>query len=94
LNDWATGEWLTAATWRDVFSLLTEIALTTQLIQVGTGIANVFARTPSQLAMAAASLAALDPARRVNLGIGASTKVLVEGFHGVPFERPAAGYPR
>jgi alkanesulfonate monooxygenase SsuD/methylene tetrahydromethanopterin reductase-like flavin-dependent oxidoreductase (luciferase family) len=83
------GVWLTEATSRDVFSLLTEIALTTRSIQLGTGITNVFARTPSQLAMAAVSLAAIDPARRVNLGIGASTRVLVEGFHGVPFVRPA-----
>lgn len=83
------GIWLTESTSRDVFTLLTEIALVTRSIQLGTGITSVFARTPSQLAMAAASLAGVDPTRRINLGIGASTKVLVEGFHGVPFDRPA-----
>lgn len=83
------GLWFTEGTGRDVFVLLTEVALATRSIQLGTGITNAYARTPSQLAMATASLADVDPTRRINLGIGASTKVMIEGFHGVPFERPA-----
>src|SRR5665213_2950664 len=42
----------TAETWgRDQFSLLTQLALATKTIKIGTGIAPVFGRSPGVLAM-------------------------------------------
>ncbi len=84
------GLWVTESSGRDAFSVLTELALRTRSAALGTGIVNNYGRTPSTLAMAAASLAEAAPGRTVNLGIGASSRTVVEGFHGIPFEAPAA----
>lgn len=54
---------------------------------IGTGIVNVYSRTPFTLAMAAATLADLSGGRFV-LGMGASSAALVEGAHALAFERP------
>lgn len=84
------GLWLTEALGRDSFGMLTQIALATQRLELGTGIVNVFGRSPATLAQSAAGLSEVAGGRRVNLGIGTSGRALVEGFHAVPFERPVA----
>ncbi|WP_166459298.1 LLM class flavin-dependent oxidoreductase [Amycolatopsis pithecellobii] len=80
--------WVTEGVGRDAFSLLTELALRTTRIGLGTGIVNVFSRTPTALAQAAASLLELMGTRTFNLGLGTSGRGLVEDYHGIPFERP------
>jgi alkanesulfonate monooxygenase SsuD/methylene tetrahydromethanopterin reductase-like flavin-dependent oxidoreductase (luciferase family) len=67
--------------------VLTEIALKTEQITVMSGILSVWGRTAGTIAMSAATLADISGGRYV-LGLGASTKALVEGFHGIPFEKP------
>ena len=84
------GLWLTEATGRDVFGVLTEIAVRTERIELGTGIVNVFGRSAATLAQAAAGLSETLDGRTLNLGLGTSGKALVEGFHDVPFARPVA----
>lgn len=69
--------------------LLTEIALSTTRIRLVSGILSVWGRTPATLAMTAATLDQISGGRYV-LGLGPSTRALVEGFHDVPFVRPAA----
>lgn len=83
------GLWITESSSRDAFTLLTELALRTNHVDLGTGIVNHYGRTPSTLAMAAASVAEIAPGRRFNLGLGASSRTVVEGFHGVQFQQPA-----
>ena len=73
----------------DSTPLLTEIALRTARIQVASGVLSVWGRTPATLAMTAATLHQVCGGRYV-LGLGASTRALAEGFHDIPFERPAA----
>ncbi|MFI6483606.1 LLM class flavin-dependent oxidoreductase [Nonomuraea sp. NPDC050663] len=68
--------------------LLAEIATVTRRIKLAAGILSVWSRTPGTLAMAAATLHQLSAGRFV-LGLGASTSHLVEGWHGLPFARPA-----
>ncbi|MGW4131910.1 LLM class flavin-dependent oxidoreductase [Amycolatopsis japonica] len=80
--------WITEGVGRDAFSLLTELALRTERIGLGTGIVNVFSRTPTALAQAAASLIELMGTRTFNLGLGTSGRGLVQDYHGIPFERP------
>jgi len=58
-------------------------------VQIGSGILPIFTRTPTLLAMTAAGVDALSGGRCV-LGLGASGPQVVEGFHGVPFDRPLA----
>ncbi len=79
--------WIPEAWAYEQFQLLTEIALCTKRIKVATGIANVFSRSPGLLAMSAATLDEISEGRAV-LGLGTSGKVVVENFHGVPYEKP------
>lgn len=67
--------------------VLTEIALKTRQITVMSGILSVWGRTAGTIAMSAATLADISGGRYV-LGLGASTKALVEGFHAIPFDKP------
>src|SRR6202021_2155878 len=73
----------------DPAPVLTEIALPTSRIYLASGILSVWGRTPATLAMTAATLHQVCGGRYV-LGLGASTKALVEGFHDTAFEHPAA----
>ena len=78
----------TAETWgRDQFSLLTQIALATSKIKIGTGIAPVFGRSPAVLAMTYATLDELSGGRVV-IGLGTSGSRVIEHWHGQPFEKP------
>jgi alkanesulfonate monooxygenase SsuD/methylene tetrahydromethanopterin reductase-like flavin-dependent oxidoreductase (luciferase family) len=78
----------TAETWgRDQFSLLTQIALQTSKIKLGTGIAPVFGRSPAVLAMTYATLDELSGGR-VIIGLGTSGARVIEHWHGQPFEKP------
>jgi F420-dependent oxidoreductase-like protein len=79
--------WVPEAWGYEVFSLLTEMAVHTKRIRLGTGIVNVFSRSPGLLAMHAATLDEISEGRFV-LGIGTSGKRVIEGFHGRPFEKP------
>jgi len=73
----------------DSTPLIAEIALRTSRIRLVSGVLSVWGRTPATLAMTAATLQQVCEGRYV-LGLGASTRALAEGFHGTPFERPAA----
>lgn len=79
--------WLPEAWGYEVFSLLTEMATVTKRIKLGTGIINVFSRTPGLTAMTAATVDEISEGRLI-LGIGTSGKNVIEGFHGRPFEKP------
>ncbi|HEY5476570.1 MAG TPA: LLM class flavin-dependent oxidoreductase [Tepidiformaceae bacterium] len=78
----------TAETWgREQFSLLTQIALVTSKVKLGTGITPIFGRSPAVLAMTAATLDELSGGR-VILGLGTSGARVIEHWHGEPFEKP------
>jgi len=79
--------WIPEAWAYEQFQLLTEVALNTKRIKLATGIANVFSRSAGVLAMSAATLDEISEGR-VILGLGTSGKVVVENFHGVPYEKP------
>jgi alkanesulfonate monooxygenase SsuD/methylene tetrahydromethanopterin reductase-like flavin-dependent oxidoreductase (luciferase family) len=68
--------------------VLTGIALRTRRITLVSAVLSVWGRTPATLAMTAATLHQLAQGRYV-LGLGPSTKALVEGFHDVAFVHPA-----
>ena len=64
-------------------------APTTERIRLGTGIAQLSARTPAATAMAAMTLDHLSGGRFI-LGLGASGPQVVEGWYGQPYPRPLA----
>jgi len=65
------------------------LAAKTSTVHIGSGILPIYSRTPTLLAMTAAGLDALSGGRAV-LGIGASGPQVVEGFHGVRYDKPLA----
>ena len=72
---------------RDAFVTLGALARVTERIGLGTGIVNIYSRTPALLAMAALTLDEISGGRAV-LGLGTSGQRVVEGWHGVPMARP------
>lgn len=80
--------WVAEAWGRDAFSILTQLALTTKNIQLGTAIVNVFSRTPAVLAMTFGTLDELSGGRAI-IGLGSSGENVVEHWHGVKFDKPA-----
>ena len=71
----------------DGFTPLAFAAAWTENVRLGTGVVGVFQRGPALLAQQAAALA--DGSNgRFALGIGASSDRIVEGWNGIPFERP------
>jgi probable F420-dependent oxidoreductase len=73
----------------DGFTPLALSAVWTERARLGTGIVGVFQRGPALLAQEAAALASASDGRFV-LGIGSSSDRIVEGWNGIPFERPLA----
>ena len=80
----------TGESWgRDAFTVLTMVACHTENLRLGTGIVTTYSRTPALIAQTIASLDILSNGRAI-LGLGSSGKVVVEGWHGVPFDSPLA----
>jgi len=65
------------------------LAARTERVQIGSGILPIYSRTPTLTAMTAAGLDALSGGRTI-LGLGASGPQVIEGFHGVPYDKPVA----
>jgi F420-dependent oxidoreductase-like protein len=75
-----------AETWgHDAATPIGYMAAKTSRIKLGTGIMQVAARTPANIAMISLALASMSNDRFI-LGLGASGPQVVEGWHGVPFK--------
>ncbi|WP_214403989.1 LLM class F420-dependent oxidoreductase [Pseudonocardia lacus] len=81
--------WVPEAYSFDAVSLMGYLAAKTERVQIGSGILPIYTRTPSLTAMTAAGLDALSGGRII-LGLGASGPQVIEGFHGVPYDKPVA----
>ena len=81
--------WTGEAYGADAVTPLAWAAARTQRVALGTGIAQMAARTPAMTAATAATLDLLSGGR-VLLGLGTSGPQVVEGWHGVPFGKPLA----
>ena len=79
--------WAAEAYGSDCLTPLAWWGARTSKIKLGTSIAQISARTPAALAMAAMTLDHLSEGR-VILGIGASGPQVVEGWYGQPYPRP------
>lgn len=71
----------------DAFTPLAWIGAHTSKIRLGTGIAQLSARTPTSTAMHALTLDHLSGGRFI-LGLGVSGPQVVEGWYGQPFAKP------
>jgi F420-dependent oxidoreductase-like protein len=79
--------WSAEAWGHDAVTPLAFLAARTRRVRLGTGIMQAGTRTPALVAMTAMSLAAMSGNRFV-LGLGVSGPQVIEGWHGLRFDRP------
>jgi F420-dependent oxidoreductase-like protein len=79
---WAPESW-----GHDAVTPLAFMAARTSRIRLGSGIMQAGTRTPALVAMTAMSLASMSGGRFM-LGLGVSGPQVIEGWHGVRFDRP------
>jgi F420-dependent oxidoreductase-like protein len=79
--------WIAEAYGFDGPSLMGYVAATTETIQIAAGILPIYTRTPTLLAQTAAGIDALSDGR-FQMGLGASGPQVIEGWHGVPYDKP------
>ncbi len=79
--------WVAEAYGYDSPTLMGYLAAKTERLQIAAGILNVFSRTPGAILQTAAGLDNVSGGRAV-LGLGASGPQVIEGFHGLPYDKP------
>ncbi|HEY3820666.1 MAG TPA: LLM class F420-dependent oxidoreductase [Polyangiaceae bacterium] len=79
--------WTAEAWGSDAVSPLAWIGAQTTKIKLGTAIMQLPGRSPANTAMTAMTLDQLSGGRMI-LGLGTSGPQVVEGWHGVPFDKP------
>jgi len=73
----------------DLVSTLAFVAGQTSTIELMTGILPIYSRTPALIAQTAMTIDTLSQGRFI-LGLGSSGPQVIEGWHGVPFNKPLA----
>ena len=81
--------WVAEAYGFDSPTLMGYLAARTERVEIGAAILNVYSRTPGALAQTAAGLDNVSGGRAI-LGLGASGPQVIEGFHGVKYDKPVA----
>ncbi len=79
--------WIAEAYSFDAISQVGYLAAKTERVEIGTGIVNVYSRSAALMAMTAAGCDYVSDGRFI-LGLGASGPQVIEGFHGIPYEKP------
>ena len=79
--------WIPETWGMENFSMLSMASKENSFSKIGSSIVNIYSRSPSLIAMGAATIDTISNKRLV-LGLGTSTKPLIEDFHGDKFEKP------
>src|SRR3954466_14432615 len=79
--------WVAEAYGFDSPTLMGYLAAKTERVEIGSGILNIFSRTPGALLQTAAGLDNVSQGRAI-LRLRASGPEVSEGFHGVPYDKP------
>ena len=82
-----TDAWSAELAGIDAFTPLAFASQWAPQLRLGTAIVGVYGRAPVTLAVQAGTLADLAPGKFV-MGIGTSSKVAVEQWNGIPFDKP------
>lgn len=80
--------WLAEVAGPETFALAGAIATATSQMDLGVAVVAAANRSPALHAMGAATVSQLLEGRRFGLGIGSSSEVIVEQWHGHSFDRP------
>jgi F420-dependent oxidoreductase-like protein len=81
------GVWVAEAYGYDAPTLMGYLAARTERLEIGSAILNIYSRTPGALLQTAAGLDNVSGGRAI-LGLGASGPQVIEGWHGVPYDKP------
>lgn len=79
--------WLPETWGRDAVTVLAAVAERTESVGIGTSIVPIYSRSPALIGQTAATLQELSEGR-FRLGLGPSGPILIEGWHGMSFEKP------
>jgi F420-dependent oxidoreductase-like protein len=79
--------WVPEAYGFDSPTLMGYLAAKTERVEIGSAILNIYSRTPGALAQTAAGLDNVSGGRAI-LGLGASGPQVIEGWHGLPYDKP------
>lgn len=79
--------WVPEMWGRDSFSILGLLASNTSRIKLATGIIPIYSRSPAIIAQTIATLDEISEGRMI-LGLGTSGPIVIENWHGVPYDKP------
>ena len=79
--------WIPETWGMENFSMLSMVSQKTSIQKIGSSIINIYSRSPSSIAMGAATVDTISNGRLV-LGLGTSSLPIVEDFHGYKFKNP------
>ena len=79
--------WIPETWGMENFSMLSLISQKNNTAKIGSSIINIYSRSPSQIAMGAVTVDTISNGRLI-LGLGSSSKPIVEQFHGEKFVKP------
>jgi len=79
--------WIPETWGMENFSMLSMVSQKVNSSKIGSSIINIYSRSPSLMAMGAATVDTISNGRLV-LGLGTSSMPIVEDFHGMKFEKP------
>lgn len=79
--------WVAESWGQDAFTLMTQMADRTKRLKIGSGIVNIFSRSPGALAQQFGTLDVVSGGRMI-IGLGTSGANVIEDFHGMPFAQP------
>ena len=79
--------WIPETWGMENFSMLSAVSQKAENPKIGSSIINIFSRSPSSIAMGAATVDTISNGRLI-LGLGTSSNAIVEDFHGIDFRNP------
>ena len=79
--------WIPETWGMENFSMLSASSSVNNFSKIGSSIINIYSRSPTQIAMGAATVDTISNGRLI-LGLGTSSKPIIENFHGTKFVNP------
>ena len=79
--------WIPETWGMENFSMLSAVSQIAEKPKIGSSIINIFSRSPTAIAMGAATVDTISNGRLI-LGLGTSSNAIVEDFHGIEFKNP------
>lgn len=79
--------WIPETWGMEVYSILSAVSQITKNSKIGSSIINIYSRSPTLIAMGAATVDLLSNGRFI-LGLGTSSKPIIQEWHGLEFTNP------